>query len=312
MFIVLNQDCDREESPRFIAAQQQVLVQVQMGNCYIKKIILKKIFWHVGKMSSCLVKRLHLSNNLQALKDETRCSILFSLFLNGALPSPLLCCLSDLLASQCRKLADSYPVFVGADSVSHMPRVRHQRRTGASAREGRVELLRKWIEERGAGPLHTLALSLRITSAVLCLLHLTSNVCLGVFFPNNKKKIRSPKCKCIHVTFLPVFNSASSGIAFYVSCIKNNVRNASRSCNGYLHLSKANNSLKDKCFGRVKEPHVLFNFHAIKVLLLAADTAAFLNYKTEIKRFICVVHNNKIHRLDVFKQILFKTVIIFT
>lgn len=44
--------------------------------------------------------------------------------------------------------------------------------------------------------------------------------------------------------------------------------------------------------------------------LLAAGTAAFLNYKKlRLRGFLCILHNNKIHRLDVFKQVLFKTVL---
>lgn len=90
----------------------------------------------------------------------------------------------------------------------------------------------KKFEGSGAGPLHRLALSLRISSAVLKVM------CVWGFFPNNKKNIGSPKYKCIHVTFLPVFNSTSSGMEFYMSCIKNKVRNASQSYNGYFQVSK--------------------------------------------------------------------------
>lgn len=151
-------------------------------------------------MSSCFIKRLCLSDNLQKLKDETRCSPLFSLFLSGVLPPPLLCCLSNLLANQHTKLAESYPVFVAADLVSHILRVRSWWRS----RELCL-LLRKKIE----GPLHALPLSLHISSAVLwCLLRLKSNVCLFLFclfvcFQTTRKI--SPKCKCTHVNILASF-----------------------------------------------------------------------------------------------------------
>lgn len=42
----------------------------------------------------------------------------------------------------------------------------------------------------------------------------------GVFPKPQGKKIKSLICKCIHVTFLPVFNSASCGMAFCISYTK--------------------------------------------------------------------------------------------
>lgn len=105
-----------------------------------------------------------------------------------------------------------------------------------------------------------LALRLHISSAPLwCLLHLKKQCVIVFFSKQQEKKKRAPKCKCIYVTFLLVFNSTCSGMAFYISYIKNNVRNASRSYNGYFYLSKANIIFKDKRSGYGKEPHVLFN-----------------------------------------------------
>lgn len=134
---------------------------------------------------------------------------------------------------------------------------------GASAREGRVVLLMKEIEGRGTTSCaNTDPSSAQLTCGVCFTLRIRG---VWDFFPKKKTKIRSPKCKCIHVTYLPVFSSTSNGMAFYISYVKNSVRNTSQSYNGYFHLSKAN-SLKEKCFDHGKNPHVLFNFYAIKVL----------------------------------------------